>query len=284
MEKEKTKNTNDYGSFVNILYQFTNRLSKRMEALNLKDREVWDEEKGGIGIDPRTFSGYKHGRNIPPANVIFNLAQKLNCSADYLLGLEDIPTHEATDICEWTGLSNDTVEILHEAKKDDNAGYLLFVDLFEYLLKRYSKYLKLKDEAQAASDSVDTMMLYVSEAMRFNLVKRTQTKETVEMYKEAAAAEAYLSEGGFTVIPVESGYHYALQEASEGFIKLLRQFIREKIDKDPDFAKRIWDPSTFNRSLVDSLFKTTILSSDPSHSEDPRKDTKKEEAHELPVL
>ena len=42
------------------------------------------------------------------------------CSADYLLGYIDHPSHTATDVHEYTGLSENALQILHEWKNSDD--------------------------------------------------------------------------------------------------------------------------------------------------------------------
>ena len=268
--------------------KYFKQISNRINAFLDPDSKTGFQQQDlarALGMEKQGFNAYmKAETHFFSVQMLEKISNYLGCSVDHLLGKYDEKTKTLSEMAEYTRLSGEALEILHEAVTINSNGYQLFIDLFEYMLRRYKKYLNYEDHAQAASDPVDTMMLYVSEALRFNLIKRTQTKETEKMFKDAAQAEAYLSEGGFTVIPVESGYYYALQEASESFIKLLRQFIQEKIDKDPEYAKRIWDPSIFNRALIDSLFKTTILSSGQSQNEENKKYTEKEEAHELPVL
>lgn len=52
----------------------------------------------------------------------------LNCSADYLLGFIDYPTHSITDINKATGLTSDAIKNLITIKTDN------YSDLFNYLL------------------------------------------------------------------------------------------------------------------------------------------------------
>lgn len=47
------------------------------------------------------------------------LAKALGCTSDYLLGLEDEPTHEGTDIEEYTGLTENIINYLHASKLED---------------------------------------------------------------------------------------------------------------------------------------------------------------------
>ena len=68
-------------------YSFPERLK---EILN---NAGWSQEKFAdkLGIARPTVSSYVVGKTAPDARTLFNMAQTLNISADYLLGLTDSP-------------------------------------------------------------------------------------------------------------------------------------------------------------------------------------------------
>lgn len=61
---------------------------KRFRAgLNLSQKDVATK----LGMLPQSYYRYESGRSIPQADVIINLANAYNVSADYLLGISDTP-------------------------------------------------------------------------------------------------------------------------------------------------------------------------------------------------
>lgn len=61
---------------------------KRFRAgLNLSQKDV----AAKLGMLPQSYYRYESGRSVPQADVIVNLANAYNVSADYLLGISDTP-------------------------------------------------------------------------------------------------------------------------------------------------------------------------------------------------
>lgn len=69
-----------------------------------------------IGISQGVISAIKNKKvKAPGADTIYKIAEHFNVSADWLLGLSDVPSQD-TDlkaVCEYTGLSQDSVEFLN---------------------------------------------------------------------------------------------------------------------------------------------------------------------------
>ncbi|MDE6846852.1 MAG: hypothetical protein K2J99_13970, partial [Lachnospiraceae bacterium] len=56
---------------------------------------------------------WERGAAIPKADSLLNICELLNCSADYLLGKQDAMKNDNVDAVKRTGLSENTIEILH---------------------------------------------------------------------------------------------------------------------------------------------------------------------------
>lgn len=69
-----------------------------------------------LGISRPTVGLYESGARIPDAEVLRDIAEKCNVSADYLLGLTDLqsidPDYRAA--CKYTGLTEQAVYCLHK--------------------------------------------------------------------------------------------------------------------------------------------------------------------------
>ena len=70
-----------------------NNLFARMEELNKNAKTVSAE----TGISTGNISDWKSGRSMPSASKLVILAKCLDCSADYLLGITDMPNSEESD-------------------------------------------------------------------------------------------------------------------------------------------------------------------------------------------
>lgn len=116
---------------------FTDRLRDRKKDLGIKhDTDIYKS----IQIDQRTYNKYKNGVLPPTSEAVFKLAVRLQCTSDYLFGLEELPTHEGTDVAKYCGLSQETIEQLHqlamcqdEKRKDDS--FRRGLDFIEFMIR-----------------------------------------------------------------------------------------------------------------------------------------------------
>ncbi|MBE6628977.1 MAG: helix-turn-helix transcriptional regulator [Ruminococcaceae bacterium] len=80
-----------------------------------------------IGISQGVISAIKNKKvKAPGADTIFRIANFFNVSADYLLGISDIPTQNAElkAVCEYTGLSQKAIEKILEVKQEEEINEL----------------------------------------------------------------------------------------------------------------------------------------------------------------
>ncbi|KHD85661.1 transcriptional regulator [Heyndrickxia ginsengihumi] len=104
------------------------RLSHRRKQLKLSQEDMADK----LGITRQGYGHYETGRNQPDNETLIKIAQILDCSTDYLLGITDDPTKESTqdslkeinklikeygierigffDIEEWKNLSKEDID------------------------------------------------------------------------------------------------------------------------------------------------------------------------------
>ena len=67
---------------------------KRFRAdYGLSQKEVADT----VGMIPTSYYRYESGRFLPQVDIIITLAKKYNVSADYLLGLSNVPQPSEVD-------------------------------------------------------------------------------------------------------------------------------------------------------------------------------------------
>ncbi|MDE5569639.1 MAG: helix-turn-helix domain-containing protein, partial [Ruminococcus sp.] len=137
------------------------KIGKRIEtALALSGKKQKDLAEY-LGILPNTISYFCKGTRTPNTEQIIKIAQFLDVSADYLLGLSDNMTIDA-DIqtaCKVTGLSQNTIYTL-QAMKECNyfeiLNKILSCEQLEDILNKIYMYcqeeLKIKSFANALSE------------------------------------------------------------------------------------------------------------------------------------
>ena len=88
------------------------RINAALALRNVKQKEL----ATGIGLSQdNTVSYWCSGKRKPNIEQIIQIAKFLNVSSDYLLGLSDVPTNDIQlkEICNYTGLSEKSINLLH---------------------------------------------------------------------------------------------------------------------------------------------------------------------------
>lgn len=88
-----------------------------------------------IGMSENTYKKYEGGSyQQDRPYFIYYLAQKLNVSADYLVGLSDNKHPEYDEVIQKTGLSSDSIDMLQKIRQEDGGdeyiGYMDFINCF----------------------------------------------------------------------------------------------------------------------------------------------------------
>lgn len=96
-------------------------IGEKIDTL-LKENNIKQKELAEIlQVTDNTISYFVRGTRTPNLQQIINIANYFNVSTDYLLGKTDVETTNITvkGICEYTGLSEETVEQLHSVDVGD---------------------------------------------------------------------------------------------------------------------------------------------------------------------
>lgn len=89
-------------------------------AIARKDRGLTQKELGKLsGTSEITIRQYEIGKREPGAKQLRSIAEVLDVSSDYILGLSDVKTTstELKNICNYTGLSEKALFVLCAAKE-----------------------------------------------------------------------------------------------------------------------------------------------------------------------
>lgn len=133
--------------------QFGMRLRNARNAAGYKKQSDLADE---VGITLQTISNYEKGDRLPDAYTLSKLAHALRCTSDYLLFLEDAPTHDVADVVSMTGLSKDAAEVLCKRHRWGTRAnvYADFITMLlcdvntESLMQSVAEYLELTKTMQ----------------------------------------------------------------------------------------------------------------------------------------
>lgn len=81
-----------------------------------KERNITQNELADmLSCNRQKIADWERGKSTPSAEDIIVLSKKLNVSSDYLLGLSEAQTNDkdVQFICDYTGLSKNSVDMLH---------------------------------------------------------------------------------------------------------------------------------------------------------------------------
>ena len=86
------------------------------------------------GVTRQAVSAYQDGSSQPTADTLTKISKHFNISVDWLLGLSEAKTTDpkVKEICEYTGLSEETIEKLHEYT-EFNKNYPQYTNALEHL-------------------------------------------------------------------------------------------------------------------------------------------------------
>ena len=179
------------------------------------------------GISRQLISKYLTGEAIPGSDNLLTLANYFGVSCDYLLGKERATTHEISDICEKTGLTQKSVEKLIYYMNDDskNKYNVIFAinQILEYncsdFLLAFARYTAHPKIDECDFDDKYYFNLYV----KYDLLKSDSTK--YELLKESEF---------FDLISKDEIIYYQLMQNFTALVKSIKEdeLTKEKYIKE----------------------------------------------------
>lgn len=111
-----------------------NRLQQTLLKIGNTNEEIADV----LGCDHSTINKWYNGKLTPSLDKIVSICEKANVSIDYLCGFRQEPTNNAkiSDICDYTGLSEEAIKVLAVNQSEQNKSDYTFKDfaLFKDIL------------------------------------------------------------------------------------------------------------------------------------------------------
>lgn len=66
-------------------------IGSRIASMRGFRRLTQDQLGGAVGVTKQTVSGWEHGKRTPDSDMLAKICRALDCSADYIIGLSDMP-------------------------------------------------------------------------------------------------------------------------------------------------------------------------------------------------
>lgn len=97
---------------------YNSPFAARLRDLLAKTKTTQPMLAEAIGVSRQAIGQWKDGNTLPDIMALSKIADYFNVSADYLLGRTEIvntdPDKQINVACEYTGLSENTVNVLHD--------------------------------------------------------------------------------------------------------------------------------------------------------------------------
>ena len=180
------------------------RLKERRDKyhLNLRQSDVAKR----AGITPQALSTYENG-SIPRMDILWDLADALECEPDYLLGKDDHPHRTTSEISKLIPLSRDAIEALEDLGHsiNDYSDYdsALVIDIINDLIINLVQSIEATLEIELSTLEGEEE----SEGFDEKVIKSRVFTDAAHMLIEYEAISDFLSGKPQHTTPVE--YRYA---------------------------------------------------------------------------
>jgi len=133
------------------------RINSALAAKSITQKELAEK----TNILPGTISYFCAGSRVPNAEQLISIAKALSVSSDYLYGLTDSMStnHEIKSIVEYTGLTDDAIQVLHEntVSVREVLNLLVTSPYFSHLAVSLINYLRSDTAQMYAMDGVELL-------------------------------------------------------------------------------------------------------------------------------
>lgn len=148
----------------------SNIIANRILTLRQNANERQEDLAQALNCNRGTIANYEKGARTPDAETLAQIAKHYNTTTDYIVGLSDVTTSDITvkEICDYTGLCEETINILHireettnrfsergeaELHKICDKAIQDYIPAFSDYINKYQNVLKEKKELLSAAIS-----------------------------------------------------------------------------------------------------------------------------------
>lgn len=122
---------------------FLEKIYKLMQPMNIKKSQLCTE----LGISQNSFVNWENRGTLPSGEILIKLAQYFNVSADYLLGLDEVPNRK--NLFD-KNLKKEETKMLESFRKLNYEDQLIEIGRVEGIYEKYSPEQKENVEAKNA--------------------------------------------------------------------------------------------------------------------------------------
>lgn len=171
--------------------------AKRLKKL-IEEHSITQNELGNIvGASRQSISLYVNGERTPDIEIAARLADYFHTSVDYLLGRTDVksPDTDIQSICNYTGLSEEAINYLHNSEEafvinsilksvefDNIVQQISFAVLFKDLLKPNENFKKDFDSIFTKTTKRPAFILLATKQGLAPFYKQQITEEVIKLF------------------------------------------------------------------------------------------------------
>lgn len=210
---------------------FPNRLKNLMRTRDVTQQLLADY----LQVTRQTVSYYSSGSSSPDWETLVKISDFFSVSTDYLLGKVKNPTpnQDIQAICQYTGLSDQSVALLHHEQASEGPQIAQLIDSVLFTsncISFDSAHLELLSEllrsGSRVDDSILGVLLHLQEAK--NRYKQRNVQYSDESKTEIAAAKETLSANGLLAISADEAYEYSIERAVADFRNIITRIVEQK--------------------------------------------------------
>ena len=210
-------------------------LKARIKQQGFTQQEFADE----VGVDVSTLKNYLSGKNAYDYEMLDRIAEKLECSYDYLLGLSKSPIKEHHEIAEQTRLSEEAIRKItqYASRYDVNFEAKRYIMCLDRMISEDGLFMSICDYL-VASKNVHKMEQRVTEILQKSLWYILKMQNLYdgddELGKEIIQRDRIVSLETQAMIE----FVVRMKEMKNG---LTPEFVAEikELDKETEFSKKI---------------------------------------------
>lgn len=146
----------------------SNIIAERILTLRRNANERQEDLAKALNCNRGTIANYEKGARTPDAETLAKIAKHYNTTTDYIVGLSDVTTSNitVTEICDYTGLNEKSINQLHFFKKAVNGSVSLEDIPEEYLKYFLNKSIDEKQSIESYIFKIRNAIAYINQLIQ----------------------------------------------------------------------------------------------------------------------
>ncbi len=184
------------------------------------DRHLKQEDvAAALDVSREVLNHWESGTRHIKAEHLKKLAMYYGVSSDYLLGLSDVASSNpaVSDVCKYTGLSEDAVKKLHSVYFDKQSKAFISRLIAEYGENFHDLYSYI-------AGAIDSQKLTSEEDVNVSLATHVKAGGVNPKYYDSVPS-------GAEILPADKACDFKLSEASRVFRELIKDYVESSIQE-----------------------------------------------------